>query len=114
MQGNLLWGFFEQRESKDLLFLYVIQTSVKGKHQCLMKISSEQYSGLKIYLFFSVPPKLDLDLGSTVSSVSDPEISGASDKDTAKKGQEQKAGKQDEPAKPADGSQSEGKFFLNA
>ena len=41
MQGNLLWGFFEQRESKDLLFLYVIQTSVKGKHQCLMKISSE-------------------------------------------------------------------------
>ena len=42
--------------------------------------------------------------------MSDPDLSGASDKDTAKKGQQQKAGKLDEPAKPADGSQSEGKY----
>lgn len=66
---------------------------------------------LKIYIFFSAPPKLDLDLGSTVSSVSDPDLSGASNKDTAKKGQQQEAGKLNEPTKPADGSQSEGKFF---
>ena len=72
---------------------------------------SEWYSGLKIYVFFSAPPKLDLDLGSSVSSVSDPDLSAASDKDTTKKGQQQKAGKLDEPVKPADGSQSEGKFF---
>jgi len=44
--------------------------------------------------------------------VSDPDLSGASDKD--KKGQQQIDGKPDEPDKPADGSQSEGKFFLNA
>ena len=67
----------------------------------------------KFYLFFSAPPKLDLDLGSSVSSVSDPDLSGMSDKDTAKKGHQQKADKQDEPAKPADESQSEGKFVCD-
>jgi len=46
--------------------------------------------------------------------VSDPDLSGTSDKDTAKKGQQQKADKQDEPAKPADESQSEGKFVCDA
>lgn len=46
--------------------------------------------------------------------MSDPDLSGTSDKDTAKKGQQQKADKQDEPAKPADESQSEGKFVCDA
>ena len=72
---------------------------------------SKYYSGLKNDVFFSAPPKLDLDLGSSVSSVSDPDLSGASDKDNTKKGQQQKAGKLGEPVKPADGSQSEGEFF---
>ena len=67
-----------------------------------------------MHLFFSVPPKLHIDLGSSVSSVSDPDLSGASDKENAKKGQQQKAGEPDEPVKPADGSQSEGKFFCDA
>ena len=48
--------------------------------------------------FFSVPPKLNINLGSSVSSVSDPDVSGMSDKDT-----QQKAAKED-----ADDSHSEG------
>ena len=65
--------------------------------------------------FFPVPPKLTLDLGSSVSSVSEPDLSGMSDKEPkepAKKDDGQKADKQDEPAKPGDGSQSEGKNKL--
>ena len=42
--------------------------------------------------------------------MSNPDLSGASDKDNTKKGQQQKAGKLDKPVKPAEGSQSEGKF----
>lgn len=64
---------------------------------------------------FAVPPKLNLDLGSSVSSVSDPDLSGMSDKEPAKKDSQQKAGKPDKPVKPTDGSQSEGKNkFVNA
>lgn len=63
-----------------------------------------------IFAFLSsVPPKLDIDLGSTVSSVSDPDISGMSDKEPAKKDGQRKAAKPAEPVKPADESQSEGK-----
>lgn len=60
-------------------------------------------------LFFSVPPKLDINLGSSVSSVSDPDISGMSDKEPAKKGTQQKAAKKD-----ADKSHSEGTRSKNA
>ena len=58
--------------------------------------------------YFLVPPKLDIDLGSSVSSVSDPDISGMSDKEPAKKDDQQKAAHAAEPAKPGDESQSEG------
>ena len=59
--------------------------------------------------YFLVPPKLDIDLGSSVSSVSDPDISGMSDKEPAKKDDQRKAAHVAEPAKPGDESQSEGK-----
>ena len=53
--------------------------------------------------FFSVPPKLNINLGSSVSSVSDPDVSGMSDKGPAEKDTQQKAAKED-----ADDSHSEG------
>ena len=52
---------------------------------------------------------MKLDLGSPVSSVSDPDLSGVSDNEPAKKDGKQKSAKPDEPVKPADGSQSEGR-----
>jgi len=60
--------------------------------------------------YFLVPPKLDIDLGSSVSSVSDPDISGMSDKEPAKKDDQRKAARATEPVKPGDESQSEGKM----
>ncbi|XP_022803543.1 trichohyalin-like [Stylophora pistillata] len=52
-------------------------------------------------------PKLNLDLGSPVSSVSDPDLSGISDNEPAKKVSGKKRDKPEEPVKPADESQSE-------
>ena len=62
-----------------------------------------------MFFFFSVPPKLNVDLGSSVSSVSDPDISGISDKEPATKDGQRKSAKPDEPVKPDDESESEGK-----
>ena len=59
--------------------------------------------------YFLVPPKLDIDLGSSVSSVSDPDISGMSDKEPAKKVVQQKSAHAVEPVKPGDESQGEGR-----
>ncbi|XP_027038331.1 trichohyalin-like [Pocillopora damicornis] len=52
-------------------------------------------------------PKLNFELGSPVSSVSDPDLSGISDNEPAKKGSGKKSDKPEEPVKPAGGSQSE-------
>ena len=60
-------------------------------------------------MFFSATPKLNFELGSPVSSVSDPDLSGISDNEPAKKGSGKKSDKPEEPVKPAGGSQSEGK-----
>lgn len=62
----------------------------------------------------SGPPKLDLDLGSPVSSVSDPDVSGVSDEEPLKK-RDKKVSvvKQEEDSKPFDENQSDGKKMID-
>ena len=66
-----------------------------------------------MHLLFSVPPKLDINLGSSVSSVSDPDISGMSDKEPAKKGTQQKAAKKDADESHSEGTRTKNTAFSN-
>ena len=75
----------------------------------LRRLNPTCFNIIVFIAYFLVPPKLDIDLGSSVSSVSDPDISGMSDKEPAKKDDQRKDAHAAEPAKPGDESQSEGK-----
>lgn len=67
-----------------------------------------------VCLFSSGTPKLDLDLGSPVSSVSDPDLSGVSDEEPVKKRDKQvSVVKQEEDSKPFDENQSDGKKLMD-
>ena len=69
---------------------------------------------LFVCLFSSGPPKVDLDLGSPVSSVSDPDVSGVSDEEPVKKRDKQvSVVKQEEDSKPFDENQSDGKKLMD-
>lgn len=76
---------------------------------CFEKVNPTCFNIIVFMAYFLVPPKLDIDLGSSVSSVSDPDISGMSDKEPAKKDDQRKAAHAAEPVKPGDESQSEGR-----
>ena len=67
-----------------------------------------------VCLLSSGPPKLDLDLGSSVSSVSDPDVSGVSDEEPVKKRDKQvSVVKQEEDSKSFDENQSDGKNLID-
>ena len=61
----------------------------------------------------SGPPKLEIHLGSSVSSVSDPDVSGMSNSESAKRQKQVKAAKPDENATPADENESDGRKLIN-
>ena len=69
---------------------------------------------LFVFLISSGPPKLDLDFGSPVSSVSDPDVSGVSDEEPLKKRDKQVAVvKQEEDSKRFDENQSDGMKLMD-
>ena len=77
-------------------------------------LTSILFASFFVCLLSSGPPKLALDLGSPVSSVSDPDVSGVSDEEPVKKRDKQvSVVKQDEDSKPFDENQSDGKKLMD-